>query len=239
MDVPDTVSLDKNGQIQTCGDIDAKTLQTRKTIIDKKLENIRLEYGEKNQTHLVLGKLTDEILTFSTDNLFDLIVMGTKGSWGTKETLSGSETQQIARKSTIPVLSLKCDRSDLEIKNILLVHNFSYMHERAFDLLKVFQKAFQSKVHFLQIIESQDEKEMVVSQMNQYAIANNIEEFETHCLVDKDVENGVIHFNQMHEMDLICIGTHGRGGFSHLIKASATEKLLNHLYKPIVSFRIG
>jgi len=37
-------------------------------------------------------------------------------------------------------------------------------------------------------------------------------------------------------MDLIFIGTHGKPGLWH---QSATEKLINHLFKPIISFRIS
>jgi nucleotide-binding universal stress UspA family protein len=54
-------------------------------------------------------------------------------------------------------------------------------------------------------------------------------------LNDNDVENGVIHFNQTQEMDIICIGTHGKGGLFH---QSATEKLINHLFKPIITYHL-
>jgi predicted oxidoreductase len=63
----------------------------------------------------------------------------------------------------------------------------------------------------------------------------SISNFEMHVLNDTDVENGVIHFNQMQEMDIICIGTHGKGGLFH---HSATEKLINHLFKPIISYHL-
>jgi hypothetical protein len=39
----------------------------------------------------------------------------------------------------------------------------------------------------------------------------------------------------MHEVDIVCIGTHGKGSFFH---TSATEKLINHLFKPIISFHL-
>jgi nucleotide-binding universal stress UspA family protein len=37
-------------------------------------------------------------------------------------------------------------------------------------------------------------------------------------------------------MDIIFIGTHGKGNLFH---ASATEKLVNHLHKPIISFQLN
>ena len=72
--------------------------------------------------------------------------------------------------------------------------------------------------------------------MDAYALANDISEYENHLLNDHDVENGVIHFNQMHEVDIVCMGTHGKGSLFH---TSATEKLINHLFKPIISFHLN
>lgn len=240
MDVPDTVSLDEDGNIQTCGDIDAHTLNQRKAIIDRQLLNLRNLYGLEIQTHLRLGRLTEGILAFANEFHFDLIAMGTKGSSGWKEFFSGTETQQIARKTEIPLLSLKCDRSDLDFKHILLVHDFKDQQVSDFKLLKAIQKGFGTTIHLLHIagdLSSRDQQDWNDS-MDFYAKAHGLKNYEKHILVDRDVEAGVIHFNQQHEMDLICIGTHGRSGWSHIFRSSATENLLNHMFKPILSFRL-
>jgi hypothetical protein len=69
-----------------------------------------------------------------------------------------------------------------------------------------------------------------------YVMKNDIVNYECHLINDKDVENGVVHYNQMNNMDIICIGTHGKGSLFH---QSATEKLINHLFKPIISFHLN
>ena len=163
--------------------------------------------------------------------------MGTKGVSGLKEIVSGSEAQVIARKSQIPLLSLMCDRSDLQIENVLFVHNFINPKNEGLTLLQKLIKAFGTKVHFLQITSGQVESEMTKAEadMRQFAQSNGIENYACHLINDKDVENGVVHFNQMNNMDLICIGTHGKGGLFH---QSATEKLIKHLFKPIISFHL-
>ena len=235
--VPDTVTMDKNGNIQTCGEISVDYVVSQKTIAERKLNNLKTLYGNDIQVHLELGKLTDKIVSYAQNQRFDLIVMGTKGAWGLKEKLSGSETQMIARQSTIPLLSLMCDRSDLIIENILLVHDFSNPKNENLALLHKLIKAFNTKVHLLQIAKdtSFENKTAVFSKMDEFALINQISNFEMHVLNDSDVENGVIHFNQMQEMDIICIGTHGKGGLFH---HSATEKLINHLFKPIISYHL-
>lgn len=235
--VPDTVTMDKNGNIQTCGEISVDYVVSQKTIAERKLNNLKTLYGNEIQVHLELGKLTDKIVSYAQNQKFDLIVMGTKGAWGIKEKLSGSETQMIARQSTIPLLSLMCDRSDLIIENILLVHDFSNPKNENLALLHKLIKAFNTKVHLLQISKDTSDvnKASIFSKMDEFALANLISNFEMHVLKDSDVENGVIHFNQMQEMDIVCIGTHGKGGLFH---QSATEKLINHLFKPIISYHL-
>jgi len=238
LDVPDTVFMTANGNIETCGEIDVNYVIKQKEIAERKLANLKTLYGSHIQTHLVLGKVTDAILNFSETNHFDMIVMGTKGAWGIKEKISGSETQIIARRSKTPLLSLMCDRSDLVIQNILLVHNFSNPAHEDLKLMHKLISAFGTKLHLLQISSGNiaAEKAAVEGNMKKFAALNNISSFECHLINDKDVENGVIHFNQMLNMDIICIGTHGKGGLFH---QSATEKLINHLFKPIISFHLN
>jgi nucleotide-binding universal stress UspA family protein len=238
LNVPDTVTMDSRGDIQTCGEIDVNYVLKQKDIAVRKLENLKVLYGNQINVHLVLGKTTDAILDFSNAHNFDLIVMGTKGSSGIKEILSGSEAQIIARRSRIPLLSLMCDRSDLQIQNVLLVHNFSNPKKEGMELMQKLIKAFNTKVHLLQITSGQveSEKSRVEENMKQFAELNGIENYECHLINDKDVENGVVHFNQMSNMDIVCIGTHGKGGLLH---QSATDKLINHLFKPIISFHLN
>jgi nucleotide-binding universal stress UspA family protein len=238
MNVPDTVTMDGNGTIQTCGEIDVKYVVKQKEIAERKLADLKALYGNDINSHFVLGKVTDGILNFAEANKFDLIVMGTKGAWGLKEKLSGSETSIIARKSIIPVLSLMCDRSDLSIQNIILVHNFNHPVKEDLQLLQKLIKAFNTKFHLLQITSGNVDAEKASTEANMklFAELNNITNYECHLINDKDVEKGVVHFNQMDNMDIVCIGTHGKGGLFH---HSATEKLINHLFKPVISFHLN
>jgi nucleotide-binding universal stress UspA family protein len=238
MNVPDTVTMDAGGNIQTCGEIDVNYVVKQKEIAERNLANLKTLYGNDINSHFVLGKVTDGILNFAEANHFDLIVMGTKGAWGLKDKLSGSETQMIARKSKIPVLSLMCDRSDLNIQNILLVHNFNHPSKEDFHLMHKLIKAFNTKFHLLQITSGKldTEKVLVEANMKSFAELNYITNYECYLINDKDVEKGVVHFNQMNNMDMVCIGTHGKGGIFH---HSATEKLINHLFKPIISFHLN
>jgi nucleotide-binding universal stress UspA family protein len=238
LEVPDTVTMNEVGIIQTCGEIDVDYVISQRDIAQRKLSTLKVQYGEAVQTHLILGKLTDQVVKFAQQHQFDLIAMGTKGAWGLKEKVSGSEAQVIARYSEVPLLSLMCDRSDLEIKHLLMVHNFSQPEVLQLGLLKKLLKAFEPTVHLLQIVDARTNETAVLDNMKAFASINDINNFETHLLRDQDIEQGVIHFNQMHDTDVVCIGTHGKKGLERILFPSATEKLINHLFKPIISFHI-
>lgn len=238
LDVPDTVTLNAQGGIETCGDIDAGFVTTQKEIAERKLATLKTLYGDDIITHFQLGKPTTTIVSFAESGKFDLIVMGTKGAWGIKDKLSGTETQMVARQSPIPVLSMMCDRSQLAISNILIVHDFSNQNEKM-PLLPVFIEAFNPKIHLLQIVQGEDQNLFVLSQMDEFSRINGITNYEKHLLRDSDVESGVIHFNQMNDMDMVCIGHSGRRGLSRILFPVATEKLINHLFKPIISFQLA
>jgi nucleotide-binding universal stress UspA family protein len=240
MEVPDTVTLDSNGKIQTCGEIDAAGLESRKKIIERKLAELHTTYGTEFSTHLRLGKVTDTLLDEAHNGGYHLVVMGTKGTYGIRGFLAGSEAQLIARKVRIPLLTLKCDRGDLDIRNILLVHDFEHGEILEMPLLFKIKSAFGAKLHLLQIVDDNTPaaRAKSLAAMESYASKANWGNVETHVLADADVEKGVIHFNQMADMDLICIGTHGRSGLSHIFRTSATEKLIQHLFKPILTFQL-
>jgi nucleotide-binding universal stress UspA family protein len=235
LNVPDTVTMDGQGNIQTCGEIDVRYVEQQRDIALRKLENLKTLYGQDIETHLALGKTIDTVIGVAAAHGFDLIVMGTKGASGIKDIISGTDTQMIVRRSQVPVLSLMCDRSDLHIQNLLLVHDFSENEDQDMKLMHRILAAFGAKVHLLQVAASKDSEESIRKNMELFAKANKLDSYEAHVLHDRDVESGVIHFNQMHNIDIVCMGTHGKGGWFH---SSTTEKLVKHLFKPIISFHL-
>lgn len=234
LNVPDTVTLDENNEITTCGEIDVDYVRTQYEMAVNKLDDIKRK-NEGVNTAIVLGGTTSNIISYAEEQDFDLIALGNKGTSGLAERFIGSEAQLVARNSSVPVLTLMCDRSSLDLNNILLVHNFEENSEQDLNLLKVFIQTFDTKLHLLQIAQESDEHEQIKENMRTFAQNNNIKDFEMHILNDTNVEEGVAHFNQMNDMDIVCIGTHGKGGILH---KSATETLINHLYKPVISFKI-
>lgn len=236
LQVPDTVSLDQNKNFNTCGEIDVNYLLSQKTMVEKKLQAIKNEHPNA-EVDWVTGKLTDAIAEYAANNDFDLIAMGTNGAFGLEGAISGTHTQVVSRKSEIPVLSLMCDRSDWTLRNVLFVNDFSKPFEENLHWLEQLMDAEHSKMHFLHVMNNVlTNEDAVLSNMAQYASQMGWKGAQFHTIKDAKIEDGVIHFNQKNEMDLVVIGTYGK---KSLFKTNDAEKLINHMYKPMITFHLN
>jgi nucleotide-binding universal stress UspA family protein len=231
---PETVSILPDGNILTCGEIDPGFIAMQRDLALKKLKEVD---GNFAGYHILVGSFVDALVKYADAQKFDLIVMGTKGTDGWVEKLTGSKAQHVVRQASVPVLSLMCDRSEWQPKEVLLVHQFDKedieLPQAALEILKV----FGSEVHLLEFVkeENAEKQNKIYAAMDQFAGKLGLSNIKKHVLVEKDVEQGVYHFDQMKSVDLLLIGTHAKGGIFH---QSATEKLVNHMYKPILTFHI-
>jgi nucleotide-binding universal stress UspA family protein len=237
--LPSNITLASDGTLHSDGEMDPRDFNRMKEMAEVRLNGLKEQFPEVT-THIAYGGMKETVVKFAKSNHFDLILMGTKGAFGLKEKLTGSETQHVVRTSDVPVLSVMCDRSDLEINNILLVHDFSAEEEQDLKLLKLILKATGARLHLLYV--SKTEKETAIEQMKQ-SMESFIQDFgyenaEIHIIKDHNIVHGITHFNQMRDMDIICIGTHGRKGIQQVLYSSPVEKLVNHLYKPLITYHL-
>lgn len=197
--------------------------------------------GAKFEAHVRVGKLTDQTNQAASELRADMVLMGTKGSDGFMEMISGSEAQHVARYLQVPVLTIRPGTPMLDLKNILLVADFELFEKGAqIETIKKLASAFDSTIHLLQILTVEDEKhaEQIKAQMKFFAEEHQLEKYETHLYRDHKVANGVRNFNREAEMDLVCIRTNGRKGINQLLFGSIAERLVNHCIKPLLTFQL-
>lgn len=240
IDLPGDVIIGKDGKPMSDGESDVSMYLRMHDVAQEKFEDLRKQYQHDFKTIIQYGHITDTICKTAENGNFDMVVMGTRGAVGLQEALSGSETQHVVRHCKIPVLSLMCDRSELQIRNILLVHDFSDTQKQELKLLREIQQAFGSKIHLLRVLDTDnaDVADAYKKSMDNFIKQHELSNADIHILKDSDVEAGVTHFTQMKEMDLLCIGTHGRSGIRQMLSPSIAEKLVNHLFKPIITYHI-
>lgn len=190
--------------------------------------------------YVAAGDVLNQIQTYIRKFDIDFVIMGTPGVFGAKNFLKGSSAEKIMRIAGVPVLSVKCDRSDLDFKRIILANDFKDPKQENLAVLKALQAVYNSEIHLLNVItkKSFQTTRELKKNMQEFAALNALENVKFHTYADVTVEEGVAHFADDEGIDLITIGNHGYTGLQFLLKGGTSEGIVNHLYKPVLSFKI-
>lgn len=236
-------SADWTGSVETSDTIDKAGLREKEQVARQKMMDLQQEFGFQFTNEILFGGLTSTLANYASQHGTDLIIMGTHGSDGWHEKISGSEAQHLVRHTDIPVITIHNDAAITPVKNILWVADFEKekQPEDSISSIKLLQNIFRAKLHLLQIIDKEDEER--ISQLKQkmkiFAEALSLQNFECHLHHNHKIPAGVRNFNEVSEMDLVMVGTHGRIGLSHLLFGSIAETLVNHCIRPLMTYHFN
>jgi len=237
---PANAIYDREGNIK---DDEGEDLSQIRAQEEQKLQELTAWQEDKSDVKVVktkIGRIEEDILHYITQESVDLVVMGTKGASGIHEFLRSSHTAHIVRESPAPVLSLKCDRSAYDINDILLISDFHEEAELNLGIVKTMMEVFQANLHLLKInTPANFETTREVRQnMRRFEALHGLHSTGHHIYCDNSIEEGITHFSADTGMDFVVIGTHQRKGLGRLFKHSVSEELVNHIWQPILTFKV-
>jgi nucleotide-binding universal stress UspA family protein len=180
------------------------------------------------------------ILDFNKKNKIDLIVMGSHGTSGIEELLLGSNTEKVVRLSEIPVLVIKKEIGELKFKNMVFASDFSPETKKPFAKMRDFAAIFEANLFLVFICTPNSFKTTLDMEktMNKFIKNYEIQNYSLHIFNDTNIESGIVNFSKTIDADLIGLCTHGRTGLAHFFSGSISEDLVNHVTKPIITFKI-
>ena len=182
----------------------------------------------------------DGIMNITKKYNCDMVVMGSNGAEGLEEIFIGSNTEKVVRFSRIPVLVIKEEIPIFKLDSFVFVSNLSIPNRSAFKAALDFSRKFGVKLQLVYI--NTPHKFKTTEELNQsfdsftQGIKFSAKQF--HIYDDKTVEKGIRNVASKLDADLIGIGTHGRKGISHFMSGSLAEDIINHIKKPVVTFKI-
>lgn len=182
----------------------------------------------------------DGIMETSKEHGCDFIVMGSRGASGFKEMFVGSNTEKVVRTTEIPVLVIKKEIPNFDVKNFVFATNLDNSNKKTLEKVIGFAKLVNAKLHLLYINTA---NEFITSKdtdryLGEYLEGVDFENYEFHVYNDDSVEQGILNFANKVDADLIGIATHGRKGISHFFNGSISEDLVNHAERPIITFKL-
>jgi nucleotide-binding universal stress UspA family protein len=144
----------------------------------------------------------------------------------------------------------------LKFHNILVPTDFSEESRAAFDYAKKMANVDDTRIHFLHIIEltvypiniGLSTAAMEEMKQKHYRDADTrlkeiADEFEKDgysaeiAVVHGKSDDGILKYIEDNNIDVVCMGTHGRSGFEHLMIGSTTEKIIRKAECPVLSVK--
>lgn len=237
---PAEAVFDSKGNIKDDEGEDLHELEDRQVNWQKKLDDWVSDKPDITQAKVKIGRVDEDILRYVEEESIDLVVMGTSGAVGWQEWTRGSHAQHLANQSPVPILSLKCDRSGYEIKDLLLVSNFQEEGVVNLEVFKIMQQAFSAKIHLLRINTARDfqSNREVTKHMQVFSETNGLQDVAYHVYCDETVEKGIANFSAETGIDFVAIGTHQRTSVSKLFKHSVSDDVINHIWAPVLVFPV-
>lgn len=206
---------------------------------DQLLVDMMTPYGEEVHftSHIIEGDLVGELISFSQTNEIDLIVLGSHGEGGKNNMLIGSNAQKVLRFSKVPVVVIKEDFENISFEKIVYTSNFKEENlNHSLPYIKSIADYYESDLHLLYINTPNKFEETDVVDAR---IENVIEEFDlsnaTFSTFNSSwIEEGIVKFCNLADVDLLVINTHGYKGIKKLFHHSIAESVANNVKVPVM-----
>jgi nucleotide-binding universal stress UspA family protein len=188
-------------------------------------------------------KIFKELNKVAQEQHIDLIVMGSHGTSGVSEIFAGSNTEKVVRTSDVPVLVVKEQNHDFQIKKILFACDFTDDTILAFKNVSAFAAGFSAKLKLVYINTPYDrflsttEIEERISKFF-YKAGDAQQEVVIHN--DYNVEQGLMNYSKKGNFDVLAMPTRGKKPFLHFLVGSRSlgEDVVNHANLPVLTFKI-
>lgn len=204
------------------------------------LEQIKSRLRLQVDTKMLIGDPASEILEMSESS--DLVIMSSHGRGGIGKWLLGSVATKVARGVRVPllVISAKVPKpaKNLSIKSILCADDGSAVSERAFEVAARLAKALGAKLHIYCGVSQVELSDTLALRTNQEGIKRASRRLAklaesapdgvevTYEARETYGQTGISRYAEELGVDLICMGSHGKGGFERWMLGSETEKTL-------------
>lgn len=203
----------------------------------------------------------DEVVSYGRTEDIDLIVMGTHGRRGMAHLLMGSVAEKVIRTAPCPVLTLSeaaARRTNANPMRILVPTDFSPASDAALGCARRLATRFGASLHLLHVLEDPpvggtfgsefylaDSPDMRTARLNDARdrLAHRmmpVDRSQVHAtpeVIFGQSAQTIVDYAADGDVDVIVMGTHGRGGMAHLLMGSVAERVIRTAPCPVLTVR--
>lgn len=212
-------------------------------LANKKLEALMTrDYLKGLKLHVTIkpGNPFNGIMSVCKKNKISIVIMGSHGSTGIREVFIGSIAEKVVRNSDIPVMVVKKEHDNFNVKQIVFASDFKKESKHTYKQAIEIAKLFKAKIYLLMVNTPNNFKTTAEAnkRIQEFVKGIAFKNFTINIYNDESIEAGILNFAGEIKADLIGISTHGRQGLSHFINGSLSEDLVNHAKRPVITFKI-
>ena len=184
------------------------------------------------------SSLVETLSRYVRYQAIDMVIMGITGATRLEQIFMGSNTLEMAKESTCPVLIVPPDANYRQIKNVVLASDFKEVDTTIpVAPLKATLDLFKPSLHIVNVdsehyVELTDEYKAERAKL-ETMLKNYSPEFS--FIRQYDFFDAISQFVDDRNIDLIVIVPKDRSFLSGLFKTSHTKKLAYHSHVPIVA----
>jgi len=209
--------------------IDGLAIVKRK--IEAEFPNTTIETTSYN------GKLEIAVQACIKNEKIDIVIMGTTGASGMKETFVGSNTASLIQKIDKPLIAIPEDFTLEEDLNIAVSTDLKNLKNVSlFSTVKNIAKAFKGNFHLINVSEDLSKIDPI-DFIDQTADLDELFigfEHTFKFLENSDYESEILDYIISHHIDLLVVVSKKRGFFENLFHKSISKKLTMHSPIPII-----
>ncbi|GAB3572667.1 universal stress protein [Hymenobacter daeguensis] len=186
-----------------------------------------------------VGRIGDGILKAVERHGADLVVMGAQGHGAMENFFVGSNTERLIRLAEVPVLTVKHQQAQFEVRNVVFPSNFTEESTGAIAGLQQVQAAFpNATIHLLHVADGAENQ---ATQQHEQAFAERaqLKNFQTGTISADSTSAGIEQFAKQVNADLVVIPTHARSGLSRFFNTSIAETVATHAFPPVLTYHLA
>ncbi|WMJ75071.1 universal stress protein [Cytophagaceae bacterium ABcell3] len=194
--------------------------------------NIKVDYIIRE------GLAADIIPNVAISESADIIVMGTKGAEGFRETL-GTVSAAVINKVKVPVLVIPENSVYKPVKEIVYATDLEGVENQAVEFTIKLAELFNAHISFLSIQKESDNVKDI-GQVVEYAMDNllnrsSYDNISFHLNEGKEVSEGISIFAERKRADLVVMASYEKSAFDRLFGRSHTREMVYHASIPVLA----
>jgi nucleotide-binding universal stress UspA family protein len=231
--------------------------------LDGVAERVQAE-GRTVQTTVLLGRPATELETRAKQAGADLVVMATHGRGPMSRFWLGSVTDEFVRHTHTPVLLVRPEEGGEQPASappykVMIPLDGSELAESVLGTIRALPGMEQAEFTLVRIVRYPDELVSAYMpgtvQMSHQVVEEGLNEahtyidalaarlategldVKTHVSVESRPAASILCFAEDHDMDMIAMATHGRGGLTRTVMGSVTDKIVRGAHVPVLVVR--